>query len=133
MDMDMDLDMAHLPFFHGGEWFHQVHSSRQGYPHLHRPICHQPPTFTLGRRPTPGRVQSHPYHLRLFPVSPNGFPTSISTQNEAKMESITHSLKHVTASDLQQWLGVTVGTAVNMKDYADDDLEAVKAGNLVIV
>ncbi|KIK76600.1 hypothetical protein PAXRUDRAFT_781116 [Paxillus rubicundulus Ve08.2h10] len=41
--------------------------------------------------------------------------------------------KHVTASDLQQWLGVRIGTAVNMKDYADDDLEAVRAGNLVIV
>ncbi|KIK74956.1 hypothetical protein PAXRUDRAFT_788134, partial [Paxillus rubicundulus Ve08.2h10] len=41
--------------------------------------------------------------------------------------------KHVTTSDLQQWLGVIVGTAINMKDYADDDLKAVKAGNLVIV
>ncbi|KAI9568405.1 hypothetical protein HD554DRAFT_2038951 [Boletus coccyginus] len=40
--------------------------------------------------------------------------------------------KHVSVSDLQSWLGVTTGTAVSIKDYADEDLEAVRAGKLVI-
>ncbi|KAF8835703.1 hypothetical protein BDN67DRAFT_1015315 [Paxillus ammoniavirescens] len=41
--------------------------------------------------------------------------------------------KHVSISDLQAWLGVTMGTAISIKDYADEDLEAVRAGKLVIV
>jgi hypothetical protein len=40
--------------------------------------------------------------------------------------------KHVSVSDLQALLGVTTGTAVSIKDYADEDLEAVRAGKLVI-
>ena len=41
--------------------------------------------------------------------------------------------KHVSISDLEVWLGVATGTAVSIKDYADEDLEAVRAGKLVIV
>ena len=40
--------------------------------------------------------------------------------------------KHVSISNLQAWLGVTTGIAVSIKDYADEDLEAVRAGKLVI-
>ncbi|KAI9570930.1 hypothetical protein HD554DRAFT_2169711 [Boletus coccyginus] len=40
--------------------------------------------------------------------------------------------KHVSVSDLQSWLGVTTGTAVSIKDYADEDLKVVRAGKLVI-
>ena len=41
--------------------------------------------------------------------------------------------KHVSVSDLQAWLGVTAGIAVSIKDYANEDLEAVRVGKLVIV
>ena len=40
--------------------------------------------------------------------------------------------KHVSISNLQAWLGVTMGIAVSIEDYADEDLEAVRAGKLVI-
>ncbi|KIJ19499.1 hypothetical protein PAXINDRAFT_153417 [Paxillus involutus ATCC 200175] len=95
VDMDMDSDMAHLPFFHGGEWSHQhTERSQDG-------------------------------------VNYSQFEGILQEKGFTCLSQLAS--KHVTASDPQQWLGVTVGTAVNMKDYADDDLEAVKAGNLVIV
>ena len=40
--------------------------------------------------------------------------------------------KHISISDLEVWLGVATGTAVSIKDYADEDLKAVRAGKLVI-
>ena len=40
--------------------------------------------------------------------------------------------KNVSISDLEVWLGVATGTTVSIKDYADEDLEVVRAGKLVI-
>ncbi|KAG6378225.1 hypothetical protein JVT61DRAFT_13924 [Boletus reticuloceps] len=42
------------------------------------------------------------------------------------------SRKYIQLSDLQEWLGVEVGTAINIFEYAEEDLEAARAGTLVL-
>ncbi|KAG6377588.1 hypothetical protein JVT61DRAFT_13029 [Boletus reticuloceps] len=42
------------------------------------------------------------------------------------------SRKYIQLSDLQEWLGVEVGTAINIFEYAEEDLEAERAGTLVL-
>ena len=42
------------------------------------------------------------------------------------------SRKYIELSDLQTWLGIEVGTAINIFEYAEEDLAAAKAGTLVL-
>ena len=42
------------------------------------------------------------------------------------------SRKYIQLSDLQEWLGIEVGTAINIFEYAEEDLEAARAGTLVL-
>jgi hypothetical protein len=42
------------------------------------------------------------------------------------------TLDFITLKDLQDWLGIEVGTAILIMQYAKDDIESIKAGKLVI-
>lgn len=41
--------------------------------------------------------------------------------------------KYIKQSDLQQWLGIEDGTAIDIFEYAEEDLRAVKSGMLVLL
>ncbi|KAI9569504.1 hypothetical protein HD554DRAFT_2250489 [Boletus coccyginus] len=42
------------------------------------------------------------------------------------------SCKYIQLSELQDWLDIEIGTAINIFEYAEDDLEAARAGTLVL-
>ncbi|KAI9464329.1 hypothetical protein HD554DRAFT_2330052 [Boletus coccyginus] len=42
------------------------------------------------------------------------------------------SRKYIQLSELQDWLDIEIGTAINIFEYAEDDLEAARAGTLVL-
>jgi len=42
------------------------------------------------------------------------------------------TLDFITLKDLQDWLGIEVGTAILIMQYAKDDIESIKAGRLII-
>ncbi|KAI9459620.1 hypothetical protein HD554DRAFT_2330919 [Boletus coccyginus] len=42
------------------------------------------------------------------------------------------SHKYIQLSELQDWLDIEIGTAINIFEYAEDDLEVARAGTLVL-
>ncbi|KAI9572444.1 hypothetical protein HD554DRAFT_2036032 [Boletus coccyginus] len=42
------------------------------------------------------------------------------------------SHKYIQLSDLEDWLGIEVGTVIDIFEYAEEDLEAARAGTLVL-
>ncbi|KAI9573343.1 hypothetical protein HD554DRAFT_2277655 [Boletus coccyginus] len=42
------------------------------------------------------------------------------------------SCKYIQLSDLEDWLGIEVGMAIDIFEYAEEDLEAARAGTLVL-
>ncbi|KAI9572026.1 hypothetical protein HD554DRAFT_2168276 [Boletus coccyginus] len=86
-------------------------------------------------KPVPGLIKWFSYLDTHGGRNKNGviysqFGPVLRAKGFSHLNHLSH--KYIQLSDLEDWVGIEVGTAIDIFEYAEEDLEAARAGTLVL-